>query len=83
MAAFMDESGVNARIGHSHIRESLHSHFNIIPFSQVHILHHKFFGHKIPNSPTEQQNLAKECNIYPAGIVTYNFISKGGNEPMH
>jgi hypothetical protein len=83
MAAFMDESGVDARIVHSHIRGSLHSHFKTVPFNHVYILHHQFFGHIIPNSPTEQHSFAKDCNIYLDVTVTYNFISKGGNGPMH
>ena len=82
MIAFMDESGVDARIGYFPIRESLHSHFKTIPFYQVHILHHQFFGHKVPNSPTEQHICAKDCNLYPDQTVTYNFISKGGDDPM-
>jgi hypothetical protein len=82
MAAFMDESGIDARIGHSPIREARRSRLIVITFLQGPVPHLHFSGHKRRNFLTEQCWLANNCNVYPARTASDGVIKKGGGATM-
>jgi hypothetical protein len=82
MAAFMDESGVEARIGHSPIRESLRSHFIAITFLQGPFPPRSFSTCQIRHLLTEQRWLAGNCNVYPARTSIDDRVMGGGGVAM-
>jgi hypothetical protein len=64
MTASMDESGVNARIGDSCLRECMRSRFKAITFAQGAFRRLQFSAHQIPNSLTELNFLSgKEARV--------------------
>jgi hypothetical protein len=82
MAAFMDESGIDARNGHPHRRESLPSHFKITTLRKGLFPYHLFQARQICNSLTGQCWLASHCNVYLAGTATEHVIKRGGEAAM-
>jgi hypothetical protein len=81
MAAFMDESGVTARIGYSPIRETLRSHPRIIQFPAL-FQNIRSVTYQIPNSLTGQQWNASHFNINLAEILIDCIKKKGGGAVM-
>ena len=81
MAAFMDESGVNARIGYPHLREIVRSHPRIIqfpaPFQNI-----RSATYQIPNSLTRQQWNTSHFNINLAEILINCIKKRGGGAVM-
>ena len=82
MAAFMDESGVETRNGRTHRGALLRPNFKVIALRQGLFPRHRFSSQQIPNPPAQQQSLASDYDVYPAGIITQDFISKGGDIVM-
>jgi hypothetical protein len=82
MAAFMEESGVDARIGHSPIGETLRPHFIATNFLQGPLPHLHFSGHQGRNLPTEQRWLTGNCNVYPARTSIDDCVMRGGGAAM-
>jgi hypothetical protein len=82
MAAFMDESGVGARIGHSPIGEASRPHFIAITSPQGPFPPLPFSTHQIRHPLTEQSWLAGNCNVYPARTSIDACVMRGGGADM-
>ena len=82
MTAFMKESGVEARNGHPHRRDTLRSHFIRVTFSQSAFKYPQLTGHQKHNFLIEQPWITNTCDSYLAGTVIDNFVKIGGDEPL-
>jgi hypothetical protein len=83
MVAFMEESGVKTRDGHIHRRERPQFQFRIIAIRQAPFVALQLFKSQITNYLFKQHCLVSDYYLYPPGAITNNFISKGGDEPVH
>ncbi len=82
MAAFMDESGVIARIGYSPIREILQSHFRAFVFHHAPIQNLRFSTYQIPTPLTGQCRPANHFNANLAKTFINSFTGRGGGAAM-
>ena len=82
MAAFMDESGVNAGIGYSSIREILRSHFRIIEFLLTPFQNIRSATYQIRNSLTGQQWNANHFNVNLIETFIDHITKRGGDAAM-
>jgi hypothetical protein len=80
MAAFMEESGIEARDSYS--QESFWAHLGKTPFSPGPAPHQKLPGRQLRNSPTERRRLASNRNAYLARTATKEFFKRGGGAAM-
>lgn len=79
MAAFMEDSGVEKRNGRTHRGGILRSHFKIIAFHQGPFAPLQFLGYQIRNCLFKQHSLVNGYHLHPAGTVTDDIVSKGGD----
>ena len=82
MAAFMDESGIIARIGYSPIREILRSHFRTFTFHHAPFQNLRFSTYQIPNPLTGQCRPVNHFNANLARTIIFGFTGKGGDAAM-
>ena len=82
MAAFMEESGVDAPKEHSLVKESLHAHLKIKTSNHIHFQHIKLSYLQIRNFLTNQHCRINDSNIYTAKKEIDNSIRRGGDKSM-
>ncbi|MHC4425297.1 MAG: hypothetical protein ACYSYV_04270 [Planctomycetota bacterium] len=83
MAAFMEESGIEARNGHSYSQESFWAHLGKPPFSPGPVPHHELRGRQLRNSLTEGRRLAGNRNVCLARTATKKeSLKRGGGAAM-
>ena len=82
MTAFKKESGVEARNGHPHRRDTLRSHFIRVTFSQIAFEYPQLVGHQKRDFLIEQPWLANTCDSYLTRTVIDDFVKIGGDEPL-
>jgi hypothetical protein len=82
MAAFMEESGIEARKNHSYTQESFRAHLGRIPFSPGPIPHHEMPGRQLRNSLTEGRRLTGNRNVHLARTATKESLKRGGGAAM-
>lgn len=82
MTAFTEVSGVEARNGHPHRRDTLRSRFKRVTFSQSALKYPQLIGHQIHNSLTKRHAIVVNCKAYSNRTVTDNVIKRGGDKPM-
>ena len=79
MAAFMENSRIEAQDGHSCGNRSMRAHFKAITLSQGPFTNLRFISPQIRDYLTKRDRLANQCNVYSARTVTDNPIKKGGD----
>ena len=82
MAAFMDESGVNAGIGYSPIGEILRLHFRTLTFHHAPFINLRFSTCQILNPLTGQYRPVNHFNTNLARTIIFGFTRKGGGAAM-
>ena len=83
MVAFMEESCAKTRVVHIHRSERLQFQFLITAIRKGPFVAIQLCKSQITNYLFKQHCLVSDYYLYPPGAITNNFISKGGDEPVH